>query len=541
MDFRRMSGILLHPTSLPGPFGIGDLGPEAYRFVKFLKKANQQLWQILPLGPTGYGNSPYMCFSAFGGNSLLISPEILLDEELLQKEDLAGIPEFPDEHVDYAAVLAWKIPLLEKAFHNFQSRVAIRYPDDFYGFCEQNAFWLEDYALFAALKDAHAGQVWPSWERAIALRESEALLQWRNRLSERVQFRKFIQYTFFKQWAGLKRFCHANDILVIGDIPIYVAHDSAEVWANQPLFHLDEHGRPLVIAGVPPDYFSATGQRWGNPIYRWEKMAERGYQWWTDRFRLNFSLVDIVRLDHFRGFEAYWEIPASARTAVDGRWVKGPGADLFHAVQRALGPLSVIAEDLGIITPEVDALREELKFPGMRILQMAFGHDAKASEYRPHHHITNCAAYTATHDHNTTAGWFTAEPGTQTTQSAEEIAVERRNALAYTGTDGKAIHWDFIRLAMGSVASLAIFPLQDALGLGSASRMNRPGTLAGNWEWRVQPEALTPEIATRLAHLSTVYERNAYPLTAGQSPVLPPKDPNQDQIEPAKWIPHPFN
>jgi 4-alpha-glucanotransferase len=541
MDGNRMSGILLHPTSLPGPFGIGDLGSEAYRFIDFLHQARQRLWQILPLGPTGYGNSPYMCLSAFGGNSALISPEQLVEENLLHPGDLTGLPGFSNDRVEYASVLTSKRSLFSKAFQNFQTRGDSGHHDEYYAFCEQNAFWLEDYALFASLKEVHHGAAWPAWERGASLREPEAMLRWRNQLSDHVHYHKFIQYTFFKQWEALKRYCHAKGILVIGDMPIYVAHDSAEVWSHSHLFHLDEHGHPLVVAGVPPDYFSATGQRWGNPIYRWEQMGEKRYQWWVDRFRVNFSLVDMIRLDHFRGFESYWEIPANEPTAVNGRWVKGPGADLFQTVRQALGRLPVIAEDLGIITPEVDALREELKFPGMRILQMAFGHDPKASEYRPHHHTKNCVTYTATHDHNTTVGWFTAEPGTHSTQSAQEVALERQNALDYTGTDGKQIHWDFMRLAMGSVASLAIFPLQDVLGVGSESRMNFPGTIAGNWEWRFRHEALTHDLMHQLATLSTVYERNLHPSVGGTFAESQTSQAfRTDPAEPSKWIPHPF-
>ena len=507
MDLQRASGILLHPSSLPGPFGIGDVGPAAYQFADFLADTGQHLWQILPLGPTGYGNSPYMSFSAFGGNGLLVSLQRLADEGLLDEKDLERAPPFGADQVDFARVIAFKIRLLRESFRKFHARWDAKYPDDFYVFGERNAFWLEDYALFTALKDAHGGRVWTEWEEGAAHRDPEALARWRNRLAEEIQFRKYLQYAFFKQWEALKLHCHARGVRVIGDVPIYVAHDSAEVWANREQFFLDERGQPYVVAGVPPDYFSATGQRWGNPIYRWDVMARAGYHWWIDRFRMNFALADLVRLDHFRGFEAYWEIPYSETTAVNGRWVKGPGAALFDAVRAALGDVPMIAEDLGVITPEVDALRDQLGYPGMRVLQMAFGDDAKASEYRPHQHIRNCGVYTATHDHNTTVGWFTAQPGTQTTQSAEQVARERDNALRYAGTDGKEIHWDFIRMALGSVARLAVFPLQDVLGLGSESRMNLPGTLRGNWEWRFQADMLTPAVRQRLAELTRVYER----------------------------------
>jgi 4-alpha-glucanotransferase len=508
VTFPRASGILLHPTSLPGPFGIGELGPEAYRFVDFLAGTGQSLWQILPLGPTGYGNSPYMCFSAFGGNPLLISPEKLVEEGLLDLSNIEDRPPFPGDRANHGRVLIFKMPLLKESFQKFKEKLSAGSPDDFHVFSQRNAFWLEDYALFMALKAKHGGRVWTSWEEGIARRDPDTLLRWRNELNEEIQFNKYVQYVFFRQWQALKSYCNGKGIRIIGDIPIYVAHDSAEVWANRDLFYLDDRGNPLVVAGVPPDYFSATGQRWGNPIYRWEAMARSGYQWWIDRFRNNFSLVDIVRLDHFRGFEAYWEIPAAEPTAVRGRWVRGPGASLFGAVRAALGDIQVIAEDLGVITPEVDTLREQLDFPGMRILQMAFGNDPKATEYRPHNHVPNCVVYTATHDHNTTVGWFTAEPGTQSSQTKEEVEQEREYALRYVGTDGREIHWDFIRLALSSVARMAIFPLQDVLGLGTEARMNLPGTLRGNWEWRFTRKMLTPAIRDRLRELTEIYERS---------------------------------
>lgn len=511
MTRERASGILCHPSSLPGPFGVGDLGPAAYRFADFLHATGQTLWQVLPLGPTGYGNSPYMCFSAFGGSPRLIGLERLVEEGLLEPKEIADPPAFAAGRVDYSGSFDYKYPLLLRAFRRFHTGTASAYPADFYAFCERNAFWLEDYALFRALKDAHGGRIWSEWEPAIAHRDPQALLRRRDELAEQVQFQKFLQHVFFRQWAELKSYCHAKGIRIVGDIPIYVAYDSAEVWANREQFHLDEEGRPLVVAGVPPDYFSATGQRWGNPIYRWDAMAREGFHWWIERFRMNFALADVVRLDHFRGFEAYWEVPAGEKTAVNGRWVQGPGAELFRIVRAALEALGisfqVIAEDLGVITPEVDALRDELGLPGMRILQMAFGTDPKAAEYRPHHYVPNCAVYTATHDHNTTAGWFTAKPGTETTQTAAEIEAERRFARQYAASDGREIHWDFIRLALGSVAALAIFPLQDVLGLGTESRMNRPGTGEGNWEWRFTADMLTPAVRDRLASLTRTYDR----------------------------------
>jgi 4-alpha-glucanotransferase len=448
-----------------------------------------------------------MCLSAFGGNPYLISLERLVDEDLLDQHDLESPPDFSKDRVDFGRAIDYKMSILEKSFEKFKNKSSTRYPDDFYAFSEANAFWLEDYAMFTSLKEAHAGQIWTKWEPGSSGRHPDALMQWHNKLADKIHFWKYVQYQFFKQWMALKNYCHDKGIRIIGDVPVYVAHDSAEVWAHRKQFHLDEYGNPLVVAGVPPDYFSATGQRWGNPIYRWDQMAKRGYRWWIDRFRINFSLVDMVRLDHFRGFQAYWEIPATEPTAVVGRWVKGPAIALFNAVKDALGNVPMIAEDLGIITPEVDNLREQLGFPGMRILQMAFGNDPKAAEYRPHNHIVNCAVYTATHDHNTTVGWFTTEPGTQTTQTGEEVKKERDYALKYLGTDGSEINWDFIRLALSSVARIAMFPLQDVLGLGTEARMNLPGTTQGSWEWRFTGAMLTPEIKERLREQTRVYER----------------------------------
>jgi 4-alpha-glucanotransferase len=507
MKMPRQSGILLHPTSLPGKFGLGDLGPEAYRFTDFLQETGQSLWQILPLGHISYGNSPYMCISAFGGNPYLISLERLAEEGLLHPEEITDPPDFPARKADYGWAIYYKMPFLFRSFSRFKDLCPTRYPDDYYAFAEDNAFWLEDYALFAALKDAHGGVAWTRWEPGASRRDSNALINWRNRLSDEISFWKYLQYQFFRQWRSLRAYCHQKGVRIIGDIPIYVAHDSAEVWAHRYLFHLDEEGLPLIVAGVPPDYFSATGQRWGNPLYRWEVMEQRGFRWWMDRFRVNFKMVDMARLDHFRGFEAYWEIPAEEPTAMHGRWVNGPGMEFFKKVKAELGDLEMIAEDLGVITADVDELREQTRFPGMRILQMAFGDDPKAQEYRPHNYMENCVVYTATHDHNTTVGWFTAEPGIQTTQTKEQVEEERLYARKYAGGNGSEIHWNFIRLAMSSVAAKAVFPLQDVLGLGSESRMNLPGTPQGNWEWRFVPEMLTDGVRNRLKEFTSIYER----------------------------------
>jgi 4-alpha-glucanotransferase len=503
----RASGLILHPTSLPGPFGIGDLGPEAYKFADFLFDTNQSFWQMLPLGPIGYGNSPYMCFSAFAGNPLLISPEKLVEQGLLDSVDIQRLPFFREDRVDYQAAGNYKTQVLKKAFQKFKANTQ-SYPDDYYAFLAQNASWLEDYAFYMSLKEKHDNCMWTDWEPGLVHREPRVLEEWKERLSENTQFHVFTQYLFFRQWDSLKRYCNSRDIRVIGDMPIYVAHDSADVWINSELFSLDSKGNLLFTSGVPPDYFSITGQRWGNPVYRWDLMAKDGYKWWLDRFKLNFRLFDLLRLDHFRGFEAYWEIPADQPTAVIGKWVKAPGSALFRALKASAGDIPVIAEDLGVITSQVEELRDEFGFPGMKILQVAFGNDPKSLDYRPHNYSRHCVVYTASHDHNTTVGWFTAEPGTQTTQSHEEIRMERACVLNYLGTDGREINWDFIRLAMGSVATLAIAPLQDVLGLGTSARMNLPGTAGGNWEWRLSPGMLTPWRISRLKEMTTIYQRN---------------------------------
>jgi len=497
MRFPRCSGILLHPTSLPGRYGIGDLGPEAYRFVDFLYETGQSIWQVLPLGPTGYGDSPYQCFSAFAGTPLLISPDFLVEQGHLAPSDVETGPHFPAEQVDYGPVIEYKTSLLRTAFEKFRRRNSRLEQAELAAFCQSKRGWLDDYALFMSLKDTHEGAVWSTWEKEVVTRQPEALAYWTKALAEEIEYHKYLQYQFFKQWSALKHYAHDHSIRIVGDIPIFVAHDSADVWANPHLFYLDDNGNPTVVAGVPPDYFSETGQLWGNPLYRWDRMAETGYAWWIERFRAVLELVDIVRLDHFRGFEGYWEVPATEKTAVRGQWVKGPGADLFIAVEKALGKLPIIAEDLGVITPPVVELRERFEFPGMRILQFAFASDAN-DPFLPHNYINNCVVYTGTHDNDTTIGWFNTCP--------EE---EREAALAYFGTDGQDISWDFIRWLFASVADTAIVPLQEVLSLGPEARMNYPSRLGGNWSWRFLPDALTPEIRNRLRRITEVYGRCA--------------------------------
>jgi 4-alpha-glucanotransferase len=489
----RSSGILLHISSLPSAFGIGDLGPEAYRFVDFLAEAGQTFWQILPLNPPGVGNSPYVSSSAMAGAELLVSPEKLAEEGLLSPQDWQNLPAFPQDRVDYPTVRAFKGLLLRKAFEKFKA--SGRFQAEFEIFCSRQAHWLDDYALFMAIKEAHRGAPWNEWEPELALRYPEALETVSRKLAEDTLFHKFSQFIFDQQWEALRRYAAEKGIRIIGDIPIYVAYDSADVWAHPEFFQLDEKGLPTVVAGVPPDYFSPTGQLWGNPIYRWEVLAERGYDWWIKRFQRILEYVDVVRVDHFRGFEAYWEVPAGEETAIKGRWVKGPGAELFNALKSALGEVPIIAEDLGFITPEVEALREQFGFPGMKVLQFAFG-SGPDNSHLPHNYPRNCVVYTGTHDNDTAVGWF---------NSASEGV--REHFCKYTGTDGHEVNWVMARLAMASVADLAIIPLQDILGLGSEARMNYPGRPDGNWQWRFLPGSLTPEMKSRLAELTGLYGR----------------------------------
>ncbi len=507
MRLPRASGLLLHVSSLPARHGIGDLGPAAYAFVDFLEQAGQSWWQVLPVGPTGYGSSPYQSPSAFAGNPQFISLERVVDDGWLSASDLSDVPRFSEDSVDFEKVDAWKRERLLAAHRRFAATADDAARESFHRFRRDHAAWLETYALYAALKERHGRTAWTEWELPFVRRDPASLDRARSEFAEAVEAEEFIQWQFALQWSALKEYAHCRQVKIIGDAPIFVAHDSADVWANQDLFSLDESGRPTVVAGVPPDYFSATGQLWGNPLYRWDVLAQRGYAWWIARFKAVFAAFDLVRLDHFRGFEAYWEIPGNAPDAISGRWVKGPGIDLFRAAEGALGPLPLIAEDLGVITPPVVELRDELGAPGMRVLQFAFGDDDKASEYQPHNYLAHCVAYTGTHDNDTTVGWFRSEAGTDTTRSAEQIERERRHVLAYVGTDGSEIHWDMIRLAWESVADTAIAPLQDVLGLGSEARMNLPGTTEGNWTWRFRGDRLTPEVVSRLRGLTETFQR----------------------------------
>jgi 4-alpha-glucanotransferase len=507
MNFPRSSGVLLHPTSLPGPHGVGDFGPEAYRFIDFLQAAGQKLWQVLPLNPTGYADSPFQCLSASAGNPLLISLDRLADQGILDKNDLRSTPPFLLQTVDYGAAIRFKMPLLLKAASNFFAYASADDQRQLQEFAQANATWLDDFALFMAVKQAHNLVAWTRWSPDIAARETAAISRMSALLAPAIQAQKFFQYEFFRQWQELRSYGRARDIQIIGDLPIYVAHDSADVWSSRQFFLVDEHGNPLKIAGVPPDYFSATGQCWGNPIYNWPLLQQSGYKWWIERLRSALRLYDCVRIDHFRGFEAYWEVAASETTAINGHWVKGPGADLFSALRKEFGDLPIIAENLGVITPEVEALRHQFGLPGMAILQFAFGKDPQAPTFKPHHYVRDLVAYTGTHDNDTVVGWWSSSGASDSTRTAEDVIKEHAYARAYLGFKDEPIHWVMIRGIMSSVANTAIAPMQDILGLGSEARMNLPGVPSGYWKWRMKPGAASDQTAVKLKEMVTLYDR----------------------------------
>lgn len=491
---QRCAGILLHPTSLPGPYGIGDLGLEAYKWIDFLHSSGMGLWQILPLGPTGYGDSPYQCFSAFAGNPYLVSPDLLLKEKLITAEDLQDKPDFPEGSVDYGQVIKWKLMLLQRAFDHFSGRHELS--DQFTQFQEIHRAWLDDFSLFMALKDLHQLQAWVHWEPAYRSRKEKTLEQVRIEHKATIKKYAFSQFVFSRQWQALKEYAAQSGVRIIGDVPIYVAHDSADVWAHPELFYLDNAGNPTVVAGVPPDYFTETGQLWGNPIYRWEVHAKSGYGWWIARMRMVLSMVDIVRMDHFRGFAGYWEVPADHDTAKDGRWVKGPGPDLFKSLKQALGYLPIIAEDLGVITPDVEALRDQFGLPGMKILQFAFD-GAADHPYLPDNYPENTVAYTGTHDNETAAAWYE--------NTSEE---NRHHARVYLNSDGSNIAWDMIQALWASPAEMVVAPLQDFLGLGDEGRMNTPGKIDGNWRWRMFGEDIFQSLQQQLLDINRKYQRS---------------------------------
>jgi 4-alpha-glucanotransferase len=500
----RASGILLHPTSLPARGGIGDFGPAAHDFLDFLAAARQRLWQILPLGPVGIGNSPYSSISAFAGNPLLISLERLAERGWIDAGRLAVLPE-RFENVHYEQVKATKLPLLLEAAANFLRNASGRDRERFDQFCHENSWWLDDFVLFGALRHRFGHQSWNQWPGEFVHRDAGALARFRQENAALLDTARVIQFAFWEQWRALRQHSRHHGIRVVGDVAIFVSYDSADVWTHPDIFHLNGNLEPTVVAGVPPDIFSKTGQRWGNPLYRWEVLQERGYDWWVQRMRWAVTTCDIVRLDHFRGFEAYWEIPAGEATAVNGRWVKGPGVGLFEALRRQLGTLPFIAEDLGFITDEVRALRARLDIPGMRVMQFGFGNPG-AHIYLPHRFEPNTVVYTGTHDNDTTLGWW----------RSFATPDERRFAAAYLGADDCNVHWAFVRAAMGSVARYSVVPLQDALGLGSEARMNIPSVPDGNWSWRVQPGMLTPELAHNLALLVEVTDRDPHGSPGGE-------------------------
>lgn len=492
MVFARSFGILLHPTSLPGPFGIGDLGPAAVRYLDWLREAGAAWWQVLPLNPVGIGGSPYSSPSAFAGNPLLISPERLVEDGFLDRADLAGVRVLDEGKLDWAKASALKDTLLERAWRLREHESL----PEMEAFAAAQAFWLDDYAVFAALRDAHGGAPWWVWPQPLARCDPEAVYQWRQAHAREVRRAVFTQWLFHRQWQALRREANNRGVRFLGDVPIFVALDSVDVWANRRFFRLDRQGRPDVVAGVPPDYFSADGQLWGNPLYHWEHLATEGYRWWIQRVAATLNLVDALRLDHFRGFVACWEVPAGAPTARQGRWAPGPGRALFDALTAALGKITLVAEDLGFITDDVRALRDDLGLPGMAILQFAFD-PRERSSFLPHNHRRNLVVYTGTHDNNTSLGWY----------RSEASAEVRRFVQDYTGSDGREVNWDLIRLAFSSVAVLAVVPHQDVAGLGAEGRMNTPGAVSGNWEFRATPGMITPALAQRLHHLAWVYGR----------------------------------
>jgi 4-alpha-glucanotransferase len=494
MPLLRSSGVILHPTSLPGPFGIGELGEHAERWVDFLADAGQRVWQVMPLGPTGYGDSPYQCFSAFAGNPYLISLERLRVAGWLTDADLDG-EAFDDDRVDYGPVIGFKLDRLSRAARRFFAEASPEARADFDAYRAGQADWLDDYALFMAIKEEHGGRSWDGWPAPLRDRDPDALDAARARLADAIERQRLWQHWFDQHWAQIRAHASARGVAIIGDVPIFVAYDSADTWANRELFYFDETGLPTVVAGVPPDYFSATGPRWGNPLYRWQRMAANGYGWWLARVRHTLHLVDVMRIDHFRGFAAYWEIPASEPTAVRGRWVKGPGQAFFDALRAGLGELPIIAEDLGVITPDVEALRDRNGLPGMKVLQFAFAGGAE-DPYLPHNYERNCVVYTGTHDNDTSNGWYAQAP-----------EVERDHVRRYLAREDANVAWELWRVASASVADTAVAPLQDLLGLGPEGRMNTPGVAAGNWTWRLTWDALPGWLAPALRELAELYGR----------------------------------
>lgn len=506
MKFPRASGILLHPTSLPGEYGIGDLGSSAYAFVDLLAEAEQSYWQILPLGPTGYGDSPYQSFSAFAGNLLLISPEKLVEDGFLTQETIDQPPDFPKHKVAFGLVNDWKNEILPVAYESFHQTTSVGLRGKFESFIRENNWWLDDYALFRSVKALQGQKPWYEWPTALKLRNNVAVGEISETLFEDIQAEKFYQFLFFQQWMAVKEYANKRGIKIVGDVPIFVSIDSADVWCNQDKFKLNPDGSAKAVAGVPPDYFSSTGQLWGNPIYDWNEMRRDEFRWWIRRFGFTFETVDIVRIDHFRGFAASWEVPGGDKTAENGRWVDVPGKELFTVLKQHFGDLPMIAEDLGVITPDVENLRDSFGFPGMRILQFAFGGDAKNHDL-PHNYVHNCVAYTGTHDNDTTVGWWHSQVGAGSTRDHAAISHEHDFCLKYLDSDGSEINWDMIRAVWASVADTVIAPLQDVLRIGTEGRMNLPATTEDNWSWRYIDGSITAEMIARLKELTEIYDR----------------------------------
>lgn len=495
MQFKRSAGIILHPTSLPGSHGIGDFGPEAYRWVNFLADTGCEIWQVLPLGPTGYGDSPYQCFSAFAGNPYMISPVLLLEEKLLTRDDLLDAPEFSEDHVEFGRVIEWKQILLARAYTRFKKSRNNKLKEEFNQFQVKNQSWLEDFSLFMAIKEKHNGISWKDWPKELRQRKDADIQQFAQSNPDLVIKYKFQQFMFFRQWSSLRKFANGKGIKIIGDVPIFVSYDSSDVWAHPELFYINKKGLPTVVAGVPPDYFSPTGQLWGNPLYRWTVHKREGYHWWISRLSAALVLFDVIRLDHFRGFAGYWEVKYGQPTAEIGRWVKGPGAHFFSAIKKAFPDLPIIAEDLGEITPDVIELREQFRLPGMKILQFAFG-STPADPFLPHNYIRNCVAYSGTHDNDTSAGWYANTP-----------EKERDFARRYLARSGDDFAWDLIRAVWSSMAMAAIAPMQDFLSLGTDARMNYPGKAGGNWNWRMPADALNAALQKRVRETNFLYGR----------------------------------
>ncbi|MBW8038817.1 MAG: 4-alpha-glucanotransferase [Planctomycetes bacterium] len=490
----RASGVLLHITSLPSKYGIGDLGPGAYNFIDFLIKAKQRYWQVLPLNPTDC--SPYNSTSAFAGNTLLLSPELLYQQGLLTRKEIQPTTVFPERRVGYRLVISHKTKLLKIVFERFQKTAK---KSGYERFCSENETWLEDFAMFSALRQHFGYRLWCDWPTEIRDRKKQALKSIKSQLAGHIDREKFLQYMFFQQWHSLKQYCNRHGIKIIGDIPIYVSRESAEPWAHPEYFKLTNTKKPRVVAGVPPDSFSRTGQLWGNPVYNWQVLKKRGYSWWIERIKQHLNLFDIIRIDHFRGFIAYWEVPASDKTAKNGKWVKGPGEDFFKVLFEHFPSKSFVVEDLGYITEDVIEVIKKFQLPCTRVLLSAFRGEPATNRHYPHNHVTNCVVYTSTHDNNTIKGWFEKE-------SKPEV---KRRLFDYLGrvVPASELHWELIRLAMSSVANLTIIPMQDILGLGEQARMNRPGTVRNNWVWRLGPKEKTASIVKKLARLTEIFGR----------------------------------